>query len=106
MQQCGSYACYKVVEQEFLASPNPLKYASKDEKGIHVEKDVGKIAVHEHVCYQLEWLEERRLEVEQRKVFIHEVSGNHCNEVYDYIGYDQVLHYCKTPFHRYYISTM
>ena len=65
MDKRGSNSCYKIIEQEFLASPYPFKDASKDEQCVHVEQNMGKTAVHEHVGYKLERLEERRLEVEQ-----------------------------------------
>ena len=60
---------------------------------IQYEKYMCEPSVHEHMGYKLERFEKWRLEVEQCKVLIHEVAGNHCNYIHDYINQQQIFYY-------------
>ena len=49
MDQGRTYSCRKIEEQKFVLPPHLLQRGAKGPKGVHIEQDVHKATVHEHM---------------------------------------------------------
>lgn len=96
MAQRGAKAAYKVEEQEALRAPYIFQYTPEHPEGEHIEKDVGKAAVHEHMRDELPPAEQRRLPVMQCKDIV-DINALHTEGVLQQknqgINNNEVLYY-------------
>ena len=66
---CTDAAC-EVVEQEAFRPPDLLEYTAEHPNGKHVEEQMGKSAVHEHISNQLRCIEISGKEKVQSQVVV------------------------------------
>ena len=88
-----SDAAYEVVNEEASCTHLPLQASTKHPQGEHIEEEVRKVGVQEHICQRLPETEEGAARREEGKVLQNggPIQYEHSQECHS-IGYKQILH--------------
>ena len=83
-----------------LGAPHILQCTSEHEESEHIEEQMRKASVHEHMSKRLPPVEERRGRIEQGKLLIHEVPVKGGHDHHKYVYDDDVLNRCRDIAHE------
>ena len=67
MNQGGTYTGNYIIKQEFFRSPHLFQHRAEHPQSKHIEEDMRKTAMHEHVGNELVRLKLRRCKIMQAK---------------------------------------